>query len=749
MRTLRTSIACVLALLGACGGGSSNPDPVTCDLSSSSDADRDGRSNDEERAGYTILVDSSGFGFDDSSLLTEIEVTSDPCRADTDGDGVLDGEERLVRSNPRSVDTDADGLSDFDELRRWQTSPVSVDSDGDARGAPDSPTAPVPALFDGAELQLEADDTGRLVPGDFATSPSLADTDGDGVWDGVELASPVRSPTVADLPALRIDQMDAVDLRLIVTYTDDTSTSREHGTSLDYTSGSSLGRSDTFSLTASAGISTTVGAAVEASAPPSVSASVEATLSFGIEAGYALQLDSSQSMEITNARSELESESRGRSISTEGGVVSVGLQATNDGNIAYRLSDFGVAVRQWLPAEGRYRSLGIMSLPDTFSDGFVLGAGMSTGVIPFTMEVEPDLIRDFLRNPSSLVFEPVGLELQNADGTSFTFLTEETFERTALLVVDGGDGEPKRFRVATNVDRNDDGTLTGLRVARALRMVGVDYETERNTEDREVVTSLEGIATLLHSSDAPELVDPPYPEGLAPGRRNVRAFWAVLAGERSGSPVVLDADFSDVRVGNRDELRMVYVQDSDQDGVYDREEFAWGARDDATDSDAGDGLSDYFEMRVGWMVEVDGPRPRSYRVFSNPTMADSDGDGLTDGEELALGTDPQSRDTDEDGRDDGEDVAPTRYNGPPSIRLSASATASAGRVTGSVVDAEGNLAEVVIDWGDGSSSTITSGFNTVSVNHLYAAAGSYTIVVTATDSEDQAATAELPLTISF
>ena len=37
---------------------------------------------------------------------------------------------------------------------------------------------------------------------------------------------------------------------------------------------------------------------------------------------------------------------------------------------------------------------------------------------------------------------------------------------------------------------------------------------------------------------------------------------------------------------------------------------------------------------------------------------DSDGDGLTDAEELVIGTDPNNRDTDNDGILDGEDVCP-------------------------------------------------------------------------------------------
>lgn len=54
----------------------------------------------------------------------------------------------------------------------------------------------------------------------------------------------------------------------------------------------------------------------------------------------------------------------------------------------------------------------------------------------------------------------------------------------------------------------------------------------------------------------------------------------------------------------------------------------------------GDGLTDAEEMRLG----------------SNPTLRDSDSDGLQDPEELRLGTDPTQKDTDGDGLDDVEEL---------------------------------------------------------------------------------------------
>ncbi|MDF1523615.1 MAG: Ig-like domain-containing protein, partial [Trueperaceae bacterium] len=71
------------------------------------------------------------------------------------------------------------------------------------------------------------------------------------------------------------------------------------------------------------------------------------------------------------------------------------------------------------------------------------------------------------------------------------------------------------------------------------------------------------------------------------------------------------------------------------------------------DDEDGDGLSDAAEQ-AGWFVTVrnaDGST-RRYEVTSDPTLADTDGDGLNDLDERIYITDPRSSDTDGDGIDD-------------------------------------------------------------------------------------------------
>lgn len=50
---------------------------------------------------------------------------------DTDGDGLSDEEERRIGTNPGYTDTDRDGLNDYEEVKVKKTDPLSPDTDGD------------------------------------------------------------------------------------------------------------------------------------------------------------------------------------------------------------------------------------------------------------------------------------------------------------------------------------------------------------------------------------------------------------------------------------------------------------------------------------------------------------------------------------------------------------------------------------------------------------------------------------------
>jgi len=91
--------------------------------------------------GSSARVDSDGDGLYDSD---EIAVYgTNPAMYDTDGDGSGDGEEVYYGSDPRTaggsggtsgVDSDGDGLLDTDETSVYGTSPSVFDTDGDGVG---------------------------------------------------------------------------------------------------------------------------------------------------------------------------------------------------------------------------------------------------------------------------------------------------------------------------------------------------------------------------------------------------------------------------------------------------------------------------------------------------------------------------------------------------------------------------------------------------------------------------------------
>lgn len=104
-------------------------------------------------------------------------------------------------------------------------------------------------------------------------------------------------------------------------------------------------------------------------------------------------------------------------------------------------------------------------------------------------------------------------------------------------------------------------------------------------------------------------------------------------------------------------------RDSDGDGLFDHvERSGWGTSGDGThvtdpkrwDTD-GDGLSDGQE--AGRLISSsEGDGDATFLGIADPTEADTDGDGIGDGDEYFLDLDLRSRDTDDDGLPDGPEL---------------------------------------------------------------------------------------------
>ena len=148
-------------------------------------------------------------------------------------------------------------------------------------------------------------------------------------------------------------------------------------------------------------------------------------------------------------------------------------------------------------------------------------------------------------------------------------------------------------------------------------------------------------------------------------RGQFRRQWVLLMPDDTQ----LQTDFGQIRLRPGQTLGLAFIQDIDRDGLISSVEALHKSSDFKKDTDD-DRMDDFAEIRVGWDVGVVGQSIR--HVFSDPSRADSDGDGLSDFEESDLrdlgvdtyeydpeapfSTDPRLRDTDADGVGDKPEV---------------------------------------------------------------------------------------------
>ena len=161
-----------------------------------------------------MKIDTDGDGLMDGEETGKYR--TDPLKSDSDMDGLSDGAEVLqYKTDPNKADTDSDGLNDYAEVNVHSTDPLKIDTDGgsmndgaeiiakknplDAKDDIPEPVKPAPAKIDTNKIDTDSDglmdfeETNK-----YKTDPTKMDTDTDGLSDGDEVIKYRTDPLKTD-----------------------------------------------------------------------------------------------------------------------------------------------------------------------------------------------------------------------------------------------------------------------------------------------------------------------------------------------------------------------------------------------------------------------------------------------------------------------------------------------------------------------------------------------------------------------
>ena len=590
--------------------------------------------------------------------------------------------------------------------------------DGSEDTAPDDAGADAPDI----DPTLDRDDDGLPDLDEvtiWGTSPTVADTDGDGFSDKQEVIDLAFdrdvnnyqfNPRVADRPILDIE----LALAPLIYATFETTTG----------STESIGR-ERSSETRSADSRTWGGSnsyAVEQSHTVGVSAGfdgwkMQASVSYSYSYSTTTENSTNWSREQTeeNARTltDIESFEESNEIASSGGVLAVSVRVTNRGDIAYFLDNLTLTAYELDPLDPEsIRPVGVLQFL-TDGDEFPrtrLDPGETSAPLSFQTDLDLPTVRALLADSRNLMIAPATWVVEGDGTVDFELASTAINARTAEVIIDYGfERELETYRVST-VSREGETSIT---VDEALtEILRIPYEQ----------------GTVAYRRD--DLSDPEPSElglisvrGLAMDDATT-TLWTVVHSYpiNNGADVQVDqyhpldeaVDFGALVLQKGHTLQLTRIVDVDRDGLGERAEYAYGTDPNNDDTD-GDGCEDGFEV-AGWLV---GEGDDAVRYRSSPVLPNTDFDLLNDCEEFAAGTNPA----------DSDNTAPT-------VAIDAVAVDGVEvTYTVSFADAETGVVELryVVDAEDEAIVAVAPEDTPVDIVVTYGEAGDHTFTVVASD----------------
>ncbi len=619
------------------------------------DTDTDGLSDVAEQAGWFVNVRNA------DGTTRRYEVTSDPDLPDTDGDDLTDLDERIYGTDPRSTDTDGDGIDDWTELNVYYSEPAQQDTDGDG-------------LVDGLETNF------------FGSSPLLADTDGDQIDDGEEVGLQNRNPLIADLPTFDLRIVGDVQLGLDVRFTAESSSgsrvleTRSSETTLSTESSRTSGSENAKAT------EWFINAGVKVGVEYEPIASFKFTGEVSVDGGYkeatttsfsSSSVQSTQQAQAASLGTERELND-GETVTREvvGASMAVSLELVSLGDVAFTVENLEITAKLVDPRDPT-RFIPIATLVSSGSQSINLGPAPDTrGPIRFTADNPPPALIEALReNPRNLLFEVANYDIVAEGGRNFSFTYQDVNDRTATFTFDyGGRRAAERYRIATPGTYDVNGDPVGPELFELLENV-LDLEYLADAADDALIAACITGSTCT-SAQRLQLVNSYSTRELASGEIVIHRIRNVAANDTGFRwfaeielPLTAAApdDLRNAPITSGRNVRFLYGQDVDGDGLTVQVEAFYGSVDSPTDvlknacfgdptqtgcsMPDGDGIPDsrdtdrdgvsddeeiFGDASFGpyepWLVVVRGED--AVPTSSSPARFDTDGDGLTDCQEL-------------------------------------------------------------------------------------------------------------------
>ena len=296
--------------------------------------------------------------------------------------------------------------------------------------------------------------------------------------------------------------------------------------------------------------------------------------------------------------------------------------------------------------------------PDTDGDGLDDGAEAALGTNPLSADTDGDGLPDAweVANGLNPLLDDAALD---ADGDGLGSLAEFNAGTNPLASDSDGDGIPDGLELSNgtnplSADSDGDGLSDGLEA-----QIGTN-PLLRDTDGDGLDDKWEHDHMRFNPLDATDATGDFDGDGLSNIFEALQSHTDWNTADTDGDGLSDGAEWG----GPTNPLKA----DTDGDGLSDGAETTLGTSPVTVDTD-GDGCPDGWEVQYGFApLDATSPAPNAdpdgdglsnlaeSQLGTNPLATDTDGDGLGDNQEIAIGTRPREADTDCDGLFDGQEV---------------------------------------------------------------------------------------------